>query len=160
MTDNLWAGDNYDAEHETKNLKWLKCMLNVSSDMHIKRIVDGITYAQCGLIDGPGNLLAAYHAAVLMLHNLLSKGPTMVVDPEGTTRPVVIAIMYLHLTQRMGWDHWLGIIREKYKKGFTRTVIEDGIEKNIQISSACALSDAHKSAFNRTNWRLLSTVTE
>ena len=140
VTDDLWIGNNHDVEYES--LVDVNSVLNVASDMIIRRPVGNITYAHCGIVDGPGNLLATYHAAILMLHTLVSsRGATLVVDHDGTTRSVVISIMYLHSLRRMGWDHWLGVIQSKCKDDIS-------------------LHTSHRTAFNRINWRLLSTVIE
>lgn len=161
MTDTLWLGDSCDVNHGV-GLHGLKAVLNVADDLAISRTIPDVAYAQIGLVDGPGNPLAAYHAAVLALYTLLRIGPTMVVDHGGTTSAAVVAIMYQHLTRRMGWDHWLKVISDRYKAGFDRSIIDHttGAVRTFVVQSDVEINAAHLSAFNRINWRLLCTVME
>jgi hypothetical protein len=61
-------------------------------------------------------------------------GPVMVAGHEGSGCCVVVIIMYLHLTRRMGWNHWV---------------------KELKVEEP---HPAHRKAFNQTNWRLLNTA--
>lgn len=110
-------------------------VLNVTVDYWPIHYSTEIEYATVGLIDGPGNDLAAYHAAVLKLCSLLRHHTVLVHDHNGASQAVAVCIMTLHLLHRRGWTYW----QEKI-----------GREPH----------EAHKHAFNRMNWRLLTSVLE
>ncbi len=126
----LWLGNWEDACRATVDTT----VLNVCCDLFLE-----YEHAKVGLVDGPGNSLATYHAAALSLWSLMQNvGDVLVVDHERGGRCVTVAIMYLHLTRRMGWDHWLGVI--------------NGMQDHV------APHEAHRAAFNKINWRLLNSV--
>lgn len=151
ITPHLWIGSSGDAEHANLSEVGITALLNVAHDLEGKRgHSDGLLYAQCGLMDGPGNVIAVYHAAVLMLSVLRNKTSrdegrkVLVYDHNGSSNAVAAVIMYLHVTRRMGWEYWLKIIAEKFA---------------IPVEDA-RVNSAHRDAFNRINWRLLSSVIE
>jgi hypothetical protein len=129
----LWIGNWEDVKDRRAKFP----ILNVCHDLYVER--DDVPYLRCGLQDGPGNTLAMYHAAVLMLWSLAQDGPVMVAGHEGSGCCAVVAIMYLHLTRRMGWDHWFRVILNKFKE-------------------LPEPHKAHRTAFHRINWRLLNTA--
>ncbi len=138
----LWIGSWEDVVDKTGKvindsirLQGVEGILNVACDMDVLD-TSGVYYAKCGLVDGPGNTLAAYHAASLILWAQMKAGPVIVVDHESGGRAAAVVIMYLHLIRRMGWDHWV---------------------KELGCDEPHA---AHRTAFNRINWRLLSTIVE
>lgn len=145
ITDHIWTGDSKDAEHADLCKHGIGAILNVAHDLQCKRgWHDGIEYAQCGLVDGPGTTMASYHAAVLKLVGLIRGGrKTLVVDHVNGGRALMVVLCYLNLTdRRLGWDGWLKVIGEK---------------RDLPEGMPC---EAHKSAFNRMNWRLLASVLE
>jgi len=87
--------------------------------------------------------MAAYHSALLQLCSLMNGGRvTLVVDHDGTSRAIAIAVMALNVVAgRFGWDHWVGKIKELrgLAEGFTP-------------------HEVHHKAFNRINWRLVGTA--
>jgi hypothetical protein len=138
LTDNLWIGDSADEVYA--DLVDIGAVLNVAQDLQGTRgWMDGVEYMQVGLIDGPGNVPAAYHAAVLALAALLKRNRTLVCCHTGG-RALAVSLMWLHLTSGRGWDSWLAILCER-------------VEGELPIPH-----EAHKEAFNRMNWRLLSSV--
>lgn len=142
ITEMIWLGNSSDAEHADLAANGIQAILNVAHDLEGKRgWHDGVEYAQCGLVDGPGNTLASYHAAVMKLLALTRGGRrTLVYCHEGRSQSVAVAIMALHVGgERQGWDGWLKIIREKKDEVVTP-------------------HEEHRRAFNRMNWRLLSSV--
>ena len=97
-------------------------------------------YAHIGLVDGPGNSLASYHAATLKLCDFIVKGRYVLVhDHDSTSRAVAVVIMAMHALERRGWDYWLGVISKKMDT---------------------SPHEEHKRAFNKMNWRLISSVLE
>lgn len=143
ITDYIWIGDSTDAEESDLRKHGVTAILCVAHDLQCRRgWSDGILYAQCGLVDGPGSNLAAYHSAVLQLVSIVSAGrKVMVVDHVAGGRAVAVTIMALHVGHsKLGWEHWLGIINEKMERK----------EFNPH--------QEHRNAFNRTNWRLLSSI--
>lgn len=75
-------------------------VLNVARDMDATRLCeDEIETAQVGLIDGPGNEITAYCAAVLTLCDLLKRHNVLICCHTGNSRSVVVAMMYLCLTE-------------------------------------------------------------
>jgi hypothetical protein len=140
LTDNLWIGDSADEERADLAAAKIGVVLNVAQDLHGTRgWLYGIEYAQVGLIDGPGNPLAAYHAAVLALAVLLKRGRVLLCCHTGG-RALAVAIMYLHLTSGRGWDSWLASLRERVD------------------SDLPELHEAHRAAFDRMNWQLLTSA--
>jgi hypothetical protein len=102
-----------------------------------------IEYAHVGLVDGPGNGMADYHAALLKTCALMRRCDQVSIhDHDGSSRAAAVAIMALHAAHRRGWGHWLGIIREK--------VGDPEFEPH----------PVHRLAFNRINWRLVATAME
>jgi hypothetical protein len=143
ITDMLWLGNSHDAEHSDLKAPGIGALLNVAHDLEGKRgWHDGVEYAQCGLVDGPGNTMASYHAAVLKLLGLTYGGrKALVYCHEGRSQSVAVAIMALQCETRHGWDGWLKIICNKKDE-----VVTPHAE--------------HRRAFNKLNWRLLTSVLE
>lgn len=141
LTDNLWIGIAPDEALADLAKLDIKAILNVAQDLQATRgWYCGVEYAQVGLIDGPGNPPAAYHAAVLALVMLLKRGRVMVCC-HGGSRSFAVALMYLNLTAGRGWDGWLEVLRER-------------VDDELPVPN-----EVHRLAFNRMNWRLLASVT-
>lgn len=146
ITPEIYLGDAHDADHGDLHESNVGAILNVAHDLQGKRgWSDGLIYAQCGLQDGPGNPIGVYHAAIMMLHAMVrAKRVTLVHDHDGCGQAVAVIVMYLHATRRMGWDHWVEHVRHEV----------DEPEKCLTPHVA------HRDAFLRINWRLLSSVME
>lgn len=154
----LWIGDHEDAK--AKDLGSIKSVLCVCSDMRVILHGDCVTFAQCGLVNGPGNSMAAYHATLLMLYSLVRSGPTLVVGHNGSM-PAVVAIMYQHLVCRRGWDYWLDHITQAYRNQSDRVLMTCVGKVLVNFESwVLDVHEVHRAAFNRINWRLLTSVTE
>ncbi len=150
ITPRIYLGDSHDAEHADLRKHGIGAILNVAHDLVGRRgWSDGIEYAQCGLVDGPGNTMASYHAAILKLAALVVGGrKTLCHCHAGESRSVSVIIAVLHLLDgRRGWDHW-------------RKVIVDKVAASGREISDDKPHTAHREAFNRLNWRLLSSVME
>jgi hypothetical protein len=145
ITDMIWLGDSHDAMHADLKVDGITAILNVACDLEGKRgWSKGIEYAQCGLMDGPGNNMASYYAAVMMLASLVRAGKrTLVHCHKGQSRSPAVVIMYLHLEHRRGWDYWRKMIADLRPK-----MNEEGQFPHLE----------HRKAFDRMNWRLLSSV--
>ena len=155
ITELIWLGDSYDALNANLKENGITAVVNCAVDLNLERwsnllcvegfriphFVDGVEYVQIGLVDGPGNAMAVYHAVLLKLCSLLmSKKSVLVHDHEMDSRASAVVIMALHALHRRGWDHWLGVIRGK--------------TDNPDLMP----HPEHRRAFNRINWRLISSV--
>ena len=142
LTDRLWIGDSADEEHGDLTIDHIGAVLNVAQDLQgTVGWANGVEYAQVGLIDGPGNTLEGYYAAVLALASLVRRHKVLVFDHTGG-RVLAVSLMYLNLTARWGWDGWMKILSER---------VEGELPKSNQV---------HKDAFNKLNWRVLATAIE
>ena len=142
ITDNIWLGDSKDAEEADLIANGISAILNFSADMDVKRAGD-VLYAKVGLVDGPGNHMAIYTSAVLLLLSFLEKKKTvLVVDHTGKSRAAFVVICVLHMWHGRQWsrDYWHQFVASK----------RHGIE----------VHGNHKHAFNQMNWRLIATVME
>lgn len=141
LTENgLWIGNSLDSRN-ILGVKKLGAILNVAQDLTEAIGWPVVEYMQVGLIDGPGNPLSAYYAAVLALDSLLKRHKTLICCHSGS-RSMAVSIMYMEVSFKRGWDDWVEILNEKA-----------GIELPVS-------HDAHKLAFERMNWRLLAKAVE
>ncbi len=130
LTQSLWIGDSaaYKGSWGPDGQFFrtgLPAVLNVACDLshlgnsqdddHWLRVLDadGAEYAHVGLINGPGNELSDYCAAILHLRTLLRRHDIVLVyDHEGGTA-LAVAMMYLNLMggkfrpNPLSWSHWL-----------------------------------------------------
>ena len=136
VSSNLWVGNSSDGQSAK-----VDCVLNVARDLHIKRGYPDIEYMQVGMVDGPGNLLSAYYAAVLSLATMMKSGKKVLVHcHEGKSRSMAVAVMYLRLTIGMEWDTLLSMIRESNDNDIPEP------------------HSAHKKAFYSIDWEMLAKV--
>lgn len=165
LTDKVSVGDG-DAEKDAARNKTFDSILVVAHDMDptgtwnkvnryshqwlheagLGNVVDlgGVRYSHVGLIDGPGNRLAMYHAAVLALAALAARGRTLVCCHDGG-RSIAVAIMYLYL---MGeGPHW------------DEAVIRMVNSRPLGSKFPLALPhEIHKKAFTLMDWGMLTRV--
>jgi len=95
---------------------------------------------QVGLIDGPGNPIAAYHAAVLALATLIKRGRALVYCHTGG-RSLAVAVMYLNCSAHWRkWEDWMQLLNER-------------IEVDLPVPH-----DAHRAAFDKINWDNLAAA--
>lgn len=140
ITDNLWVGNAID-EQRAK----VDSILNVANDLHQTRgLPQGIKYHHIGLIDGPGNLMEDYYAAVLALVAMVKLGGNVIICcHEGKSRSMAVALMYVNLIRMDLWVDWrwhLGVIREK---------------NDADIPEP---HPAHMAMFDTLNWKLLKEI--
>jgi len=140
---NIWIGDSTDERSANLSPFGIDAILNVAHDLQATRgWTHKIEYMQVGLIDGPGNPLAAYHAAVLALAALIEHRRVLICCHTGG-RSLAVALMYLHLSNACSWEEWLTILYER---------IEEGVLPVVHR--------AHREAFDRINWRYLANIVE
>lgn len=102
VTETMWVGNAADGAASK-----VRGVLNVAHDLTPERWhLDRVEYAQVGLVDGPGNPLCAYVAAVLALHVLLKRRERVLVCGHDHGRPLAVALMYLEATggAYLGWE--------------------------------------------------------
>ena len=152
ITPQLWLGDSQDAAYGDLASLGIDAMLNCASDLaELRYWGDGVHAAHCGLVDGPGNSLAAYYSAVLQLMHLVGAGKRILVHcHKGESRSVAVLIMYLHAVGRLGWDH--------YRKMIAEAVVKAHAGEPDAPTEMPEPHLAHKSAFNRMDWRFLAGV--
>jgi len=138
INDKLMVGSSFD---ENK-VKGVDAILNVAKDLLPTRDWgSGIEYVHIGLVDGPGNLMEYYYAAVMALSGLLKDGrKVLVCCHDGGSRSMAVVAIYLNLIHGTGWDNLLSIVRE-------------GTDDSIPEPRA-----EHRAAFDKINWRLLARV--
>lgn len=114
LTDNLWIGDSDDEQALDKAPFEITAILNVAQDLQPTcGWDDGVESMQVGLIDGPGNEVVAYCAAVLALVALSRRHDRVLVYDHDGGRALAVALMYLNLVEGkyradpLSWSHWL-----------------------------------------------------
>ena len=141
VADNLWIGTAPDEERG--DLRNIDAILNVAQDLQGTRGWNcGIVYAQVGLVDGPGNPLEVYAAAVLALHALLRHHSVMVCC-HGGSRSAAVVVMHANLVSegRRTWDEVAAILNER-------------IDNDVLPKSHAA----HRAAYDRMPWDWLRGV--
>lgn len=114
-----------------------EAVLNVAQDLRGKIGWPHIEYMQVGLVDGPGNPLAAYIAAALALSALQERGSVVVVC-HGGSRSLAVVLMCLNLAGARDWDDWFLLLGERLECKLPNT------------------HSAHREAFDKINWKLLT----
>lgn len=107
VTDNIWIGgsvDEFNCEHMT-------AILNVAIDL--RRTNPKTPYAQCPLIDGPGNNLNAYRAAVFQLMSFLEDGRRVLVCCHDGGRSLAVVLIFLHQATDTSHSELLKILQER-----------------------------------------------
>lgn len=105
---NLWIGNSDEEGMIVHHRPMMDAVLITAHDMvPTNDWKDKIEYMHVGLVDGPGNPLAAYHAAVLALVALVKRGEgqkVLICDHDGG-RSLAVVIMYLYLLgEGPSWD--------------------------------------------------------
>ena len=143
LDDGLWIGLAVGPEYSNLSASGIDAVLNTAQDLQsVIGWDDGIDYMQVGLIDGPGNTLSAYYAAVLALAALLKRHENVLVCCHEGGRSLAVAIMYLQTVFAHGWDVWINLLRER-------------VDTDLPTPNS-----AHKVAFGRMNWDLLKRAME
>lgn len=137
LADNLYIGGATDTIEVDQ--RRIGAILNVAQDLRSGIGWPDFEYMQVGLIDGPGNSVCAYSAAVLALNTLTSKYGTLVFCHEGG-RSTAVSIMYMEFLFNRGWDRWVEMLSERA-----------GIDLPVPHK-------AHRAAFDKMNWKSLRKV--
>ena len=137
ITEKIWIGNSMD-----EFLADVDAILNVAQDLQCTRgWRGGVEYMQTGLIDGPGNLLSAYYAAVLALSSLVSRHKRVLVCCHTGSRAIAVVMMHANVDSRRGWEACLEVISER-------------VDERLPTPNP-----VHRTAFERLNWTLLTEVT-
>ncbi len=140
---NLWIGHSDDEKWVVRHRPPINGVLVVAHDMvPTNDWRDKIEYMHVGIIDGPGNPLSAYHAAVLALMTLVKRRDDnrILVCAHDGGRALAVVIMYLYLLGECpSWDECLARLRAN----------SAGIPK---------IHDAHRRAFFLMDWGMLTRV--
>lgn len=136
IIENLFIGNSGDGYDRSKAY-----LLNVAQDLPGVRGWPTCTYEQVALVDGPGNPLTSYIAAVMLLFNHVKLGTVMVYCHEGS-RSLTVVLMYLHIVTGLGWDGCLQMVRER-------------VEEELPVPH-----EAHREAFAKINWPLIRTLVQ
>jgi hypothetical protein len=148
ITDSIWVGtsrDDYDLDTEESGIT---AALNVAQDLRGMNGWPDVEYMQVGLIDGPGNEISDYCAAVLCLKVLIRRHDGIMVFDHNGCRALVVVLMYLNLIggqrrpEPTGWSHW-------------PTWEERAAEVNTKIPRPHA---AHIEMFNKMPWGLIEVI--
>ena len=114
LTEALWIGNSGDSY----NHRFADCgasgVLNVAQDLRGRCSWPDVEYMQVGLIDGPGNEVVGYCAAIMALVALSRRHEAVAVYDHDGGRALAVAMMYLNLTEGQRrdnpvswWSRWL-----------------------------------------------------
>jgi hypothetical protein len=113
LTDNLWIGGSDSAYARALIARNIGAVLCVAQDLRGCVGWPEVEFAQVGLVDGPGNEVADYCAAILALVALVRRyDAVLVVDHDGG-RALAVSLIYLNLTlgqyraHPLAWSHWM-----------------------------------------------------
>lgn len=137
IADKIWIGDSRDAER--LGAPDCTAVLNVAHDLSLKGGWPDVEYMQVGLIDGPGNRLPAYCAAVLALASLAAKHRVMVCC-HTMSRSLAVVVMYHNACFNRGWEEWMQLLCERADWPLPEP------------------ATAHKEAFERIDWKQLNVM--
>ena len=99
VTDNIFIGDSKDESRCNLDAWEIGAVLNVAHDLPRTHPFNSeLEYMQVGLMDGPGNALRNYSAAVLALATLVDRREhVLVCCHDGGSRAVAVVTIYLIL---------------------------------------------------------------
>lgn len=113
LGEGIWIGNSLDGDYADLETQSIGGVLNLACDLDAIRITwQGAEYAKVGLIDGPGNDVAAYSAAILTLVYLTRRHEQVLIFDHDGKRALVVYMMYLNLTKGKyrpdvsGWSRW------------------------------------------------------
>jgi hypothetical protein len=97
LADNLWIGSSNDVKDGKYVGASIRGFLSVAPDLRGRYGWPTIEHAQVGLVDGPGNEVSDYCAAVLELGALIRRQERVLVYDHDGGRALAVAMMYLCL---------------------------------------------------------------
>lgn len=131
----------------------ITAILNVAVDLPPTRCWPKVTYLHVGLVDGPGNPIPAYCAAVLSLVSLVQQKKTVLVCCHGGySRSVAVALMYLSLTEGKHMERVDFLRRWTWNELFKRVVELNGV-RDLPTPHR-----AHIEAFNALPFAVLEAL--
>lgn len=157
LTDKLSIGNSDDANTLESEEQEIEALLNVAQDLKTGAGWPWFKYAHIGLVDGPGNTIIAYTAAILALHSLLTQYKVMVYCHSGS-RSIVVSAMYLHLTG------WFGLSPKTPTIMFDRFSVPSTLNDRIKFMLESAdeevpeIHEAHSKAFDIMPWRQIIKI--
>lgn len=109
----------------------ISAVLNVAQDLKGRVYWPTVEYAQVGLIDGPGNEVVAYSAAIATLVTLTRRHDGVLVYDHSGGRALAVVIMYLSLIEgkvaeridflrRRSWDELMVVVGARSNKKLPR----------------------------------------
>jgi hypothetical protein len=143
ITEKVWVGNSRGEETAAESGE-IGAVLNVAKDMRPTHKWPTIEYAHVCLIDGPGNRLSAYCAAVLQLSAMVKDGKTVLVCCHSGSRALAVAMMHWNLTARKSWDMLKAVLDERYD----------------EFSGVAEPHSAHKCAFAEMDWTTLAKLVQ
>jgi hypothetical protein len=157
VVDGLWAG-NWNADNVVNDgAAVFNVAVDLSPYLALARVRDWEEYAHVGLIDGPGNTLATYCAAVLTLARLVNQYDQVFVCCHSGSRSLVVVTMYLTLAggrRRPNvntwsyWPEWAGKYGEVTKQC-------NMVQPSVVLPE---IHQAHIDAHNKMPWGLLEVL--
>lgn len=109
----VWIGCSADENQGDLDKPDIGAILNVAQDYDSTRgWKHGFESMRVGLVDGPGNELCAYIAAVLALHALCKRHNALVCCHTGS-RSLAVTLMYVQALTAAPWDRALQAFTEK-----------------------------------------------
>lgn len=136
----IWIGNSGDEAADYFDTAYIGAVLNVAQDMTGTKFWEhGVEVMHVGLIDGPGNEIGTYCAAVLALHALLKRHNTLVCCHTGG-RALAVAIMYL---KAQGERHWDSLIQ----------VLQERVEDDLPVPNYI-----HREVFDQIDWSSLKKL--
>lgn len=144
VLDKIWIGNSADchpAGASGLHRIGIHGVLNVAYDLPSRASVGrpDFAYHHVGLLDGPGNEIVDYYAAVLILESLARAGNTLVCCHSGS-RSLAVALIYQNVTFCRTWNECLEMIKER-----TDFDLPD-------------CHEAHQEAFKKINWKALGVL--
>lgn len=115
VADCIWIGNSADeARADLSKPESVGAILNVARDLECTRgCSSNIDYNQVGLLDGPGNPLSSYVAAVMTLASLIRRDHRVLICCHTGMRSLAVVLMYLSMMTGRSWDDLLNLIRER-----------------------------------------------
>lgn len=156
VADNLWVGGS--TAPKNAPAVGAAAVLCVANDMRDNNDVFAIEYDQVGLVDGPGNEVTDYCAAMFCLKAMLRRHEAALVYDHDGRRAMVVAAMYLNLVggqvrpDPMSWSHWPTWIERI-------TIISTYCRDNEVVRLiASKIDQAHVDIFNKMPWGLIEVL--
>lgn len=106
----LWVGDSKDGCALDEKIDGV---LNVAQDLRSRLGWPHVEHMQAGLVDGPGNDVMAYCAAITAVTTLCRRYEGVLIYDHSGGRALAVAAMYLNLVggkfrpEPLSWSHWL-----------------------------------------------------